>query len=304
MARALEVLGDVWTFLVLREVFFRERRFEAIQRRLGIARTSLSVRLASLVEAGVLDRRKYSEKPPRFEYRLTDKGLDLYPALVALMVWGDNWVFAENGPPLRLRHRCGHALAPTLVCSHCHGAIRPNQVTPEAGPGFDAADEAPRATSRATADPALYMHGRICSVAQALAIMGDRWSFQILRAAFFGVRRFDEFAALLAVARNILTVRLARLTDEGIFERRPYQDRPPRFEYVLTRKGLAFYDSCLLLVAWGDRWTTDGAALPLHLRHQVCGQLFTPTLVCGNCGDPVRAREVTYEQRIDGPPPS
>lgn len=299
MARALEVLGDVWTFLVLRELFFGVKRFEAIQRSLGIARTSLSGRLGKLLEAGVLERSQYTERPPRFEYRLTPKGLALYPALVSLMRWGDQWAAVESGPPLLLTHRpCGHALELKLVCSHCRARVEPSDVEPEAGHGFDAQSEAPRNATRTHSNPALYMQLRACSVARALVIIGDRWSFQILRAAFFGVRRFEDFARLLNVARNVLTSRLGKLTAEGVFERRQYEARPPRFEYVLTKKGLAFYDSCLLLIQWGDEWIADSHGVPLHLRHRLCGEVFKAELVCGHCAEPVLAQEVEFQ---DGP---
>jgi DNA-binding HxlR family transcriptional regulator len=149
-----------------------------------------------------------------------------------------------------------------------------------------------------TAGWALYLQLRACSVARALVIIGDRWSFQILRAAFFGVRRFEDFARLLNLARNVLTSRLGKLTAEGVFERRQYEARPPRFEYVLTKKGLAFYDSCLLLIQWGDEWIADSHGVPLHLRHRLCGEVFKAELVCGHCAEPVLAQEVEFQ---DGP---
>ncbi|MBC7940838.1 MAG: helix-turn-helix transcriptional regulator [Chitinophagaceae bacterium] len=299
MARALEVLGDVWSFLVLRELFFGETRFEAIQRSLNIGRTSLSRRLTGLVEAKVLTRQAYSERPPRFEYRLTDKGRALYPALVSLMQWGDQWSSGGLGKPLLLTHEpCGKPLRPRLICSNCREPVTATQVEPEAGDGFDRLPHAPRNATRTHSDTALYLHGRACSVARALVVIGDRWSFQILRAAFFGVRRFDDFAHLLSVARNVLTARLAKLVGEGVFEKRQYETRPPRFEYVLSKKGLAFYDSCLLLIRWGDQWTTDGQGAPLRLRHRSCGQLFTAELVCEHCSEPVQARSVRFR---DGP---
>ena len=132
IARSLTVLGERWTFLILREAFYGVRRFSDIQRNLGIARNILSTRLQSLVAAGVLERTPYMEDPPRFEYRLTAAGRDLYPSIVTLMRWGDRHLVGDEGPPVVLRHNaCGHTADPLLVCSHCHEELHPREVTPE-----------------------------------------------------------------------------------------------------------------------------------------------------------------------------
>jgi DNA-binding HxlR family transcriptional regulator len=133
IGRAMEVLGERWTFLILRESFYGVRRFSDMQRNLGIARNMLSTRLQTLVGAGVLERRLYQEEPARYEYRLTAAGRDLYPAIVTLMQWGDKHLQGELGPPVVLRHNtCGHAADPHLVCGHCHEELQPRDVTPEA----------------------------------------------------------------------------------------------------------------------------------------------------------------------------
>jgi DNA-binding HxlR family transcriptional regulator len=118
VASALEQVGDRWTFLVLRECFFGVRRFTEIQRNIGVARNILANRLSRLVELGILERHRYCERPPRDEYRLTDKGRDLYGVTVALMFWADHWI-VEN-PPLALRHKAdGAAIEQVLRCTHC-----------------------------------------------------------------------------------------------------------------------------------------------------------------------------------------
>lgn len=121
--RALAEVGDAWTFLILREAFFGTRRFDTFQRQLKTAPTILANRLKKLVANGLLVRAAYQERPVRFEYRLTDKGRDLYPAIVALMRWGDRWL--AGGPsPLTLVHTlCGHETHPHLVCDVCAAPI-------------------------------------------------------------------------------------------------------------------------------------------------------------------------------------
>lgn len=136
VGRALDLLRDRWVFLILREAFFGVRRFGQLQRNLGISRNILSDRLRTLVAAGVLDRRAYRSEPAWYEYRLTEMGRALYPAIVMLMRFGDEHLAGPEGPPLILRHTpCGHDAAPIVVCSHCREQLRPTDVTPEAGPG-------------------------------------------------------------------------------------------------------------------------------------------------------------------------
>ena len=136
IARTLGVIGDRWTMLVLREAFFGVRRFEEIQRNLGVARNILADRLGRLTDHGILDRQRYQERPERFEYRLTEKGLDLYDPIVALMRWGDTHMADPNGPPVELIHlTCGHRTVPTHVCSHCGEELKPREIRPEPGPG-------------------------------------------------------------------------------------------------------------------------------------------------------------------------
>ena len=95
-ARALDLIGERWTLLVIRDVFRGIRRFDELQESLGIARNILTQRLAWLIEAGILEKRAYAERPPRFEYRLTQKGRDLFPVLIALMQWGTRWSPPED----------------------------------------------------------------------------------------------------------------------------------------------------------------------------------------------------------------
>ena len=136
LARALAVVGDRWTLLVLREAFLRVRRFDDFQSRLGIARRVLAERLAHLVENDVLAKVAYQQAPQRFEYRLTKRGLDLYPILIGLVHWGDQHFAGKKGPPLLHRHlSCGHDFRAVLTCSECGDVVDPRDVEPHVGPG-------------------------------------------------------------------------------------------------------------------------------------------------------------------------
>jgi DNA-binding HxlR family transcriptional regulator len=131
-----------------------------------------------------------------------------------------------------------------------------------------------------------------CSVARTLEIIGERWTFLVLREAFMGVRRFEEFQRNTGVARNILASRLRKLADNRILERRRYQDRPARFEYRLTERGLDLYPAIVALLQWGDRHAAHPAGRPVVLEHKGCGKDSTPRLVCSACGEPIGARDM------------
>ena len=115
MARTLEVVGEKWALLALREVFLGNRRFDEMVRRIGAPRDTLAARLRSLTGAGILERRQYSEHPARYEYRLTTAGQELYPVILTLMRWGDEHLASDDGPPLVLEHACGHRLVPKVA---------------------------------------------------------------------------------------------------------------------------------------------------------------------------------------------
>lgn len=135
VARTLDVVGEWWTLLIVRNIMLGQRRFEAIQADLGIARNILSDRLNTLVAHDVVTRVKYHDHPERFEYHLTPKGRDLFPVIAALMSWGDKWA-APDGPPLEMRHTCeGHGV-PMLVCSTCGEPINLREMRAKAGPGL------------------------------------------------------------------------------------------------------------------------------------------------------------------------
>lgn len=141
VGRTLELVGEKWTLLILREAFFGVRRYGELARNLAIPRPTLSARLRTLVEAGLLERVRYAKEPDRHDYRLSAAGQELFSTIVTLMRWGDTHLAGPEGPPIVLRHRrCGQAADPRLICGECGEEITAHDVTPEPGPGF-AADQ-------------------------------------------------------------------------------------------------------------------------------------------------------------------
>ena len=148
VAQSLEVVGEWWSMLIVRDAFLGVTRFEQFQRRLGISRNILRDRLNALVQHGVFARVAYSERPPRFDYRLTDKGRDLWPVLTALRQWGDRWA-APEGPPLEMVHTgCGEVTNAVMVCEQCGEVLTYSNVSVRARSGRGVLDVERRVPDR------------------------------------------------------------------------------------------------------------------------------------------------------------
>jgi DNA-binding HxlR family transcriptional regulator len=136
IAGALDVVGERWSLLIVRNVLLGLRRFDEIQANLGIARNVLQTRLQSLLEEGILEKQPYQEHPLRHEYLLTEKGLDLWPTIVALMNWGDRHAATPAGPPVLLEHKdCGGAVDEHRICKSCAAQLSVREVRAKPGPG-------------------------------------------------------------------------------------------------------------------------------------------------------------------------
>lgn len=134
-----------------------------------------------------------------------------------------------------------------------------------------------------------------CSIARTLDIAGEPWSPLIIRDVWVGTNRFDDIQRGLGISRKVLAERLAWLQAQGVLERRPYSQRPPRDEYVLTEKGLELCEVLMAITAWGDRWTAGEAGPPALLRHRTCGQLTHAEVRCAQCGEALHASDIGFE---------
>ena len=136
LARALEIVGERWTLLILRDVFLGVRRFDDFQERLDVSRTVLAGRLQRLVEEGILARERYQERPDRYEYVLTQKGRDLWPAINALRAWGDAYETPNGAPRLFVHEPCGTPIEAVAYCPHCEAVVPVEDVLTSRGPGY------------------------------------------------------------------------------------------------------------------------------------------------------------------------
>lgn len=292
VAAAIDNVGDAWSWLLLHEsIVCGVSRFDGFQQHLGIARSTLAARLESLCENGLLVRDVVA-KP---EYHPTPAGRAFSTCLLMAMNWGDRWEPAPSGPSLSVEHvGCGSRAGVEMRCASCHLPTVAREVT---------FDEIPPA-------PAPAAHGRIRvpglellerngpnSVARTLKVTGDRWSSLVLRGAFFGLRRFDEFERALGIAPNILSQRLIRLTELDILNRTPYAVSPRRHEYRLTDRGLGLYPMYLAMLSWGVTWA-GARADALRLHHAPCGQDLLPVVCCTACGREAAADQLRLHRRF------
>ena len=139
-----------------------------------------------------------------------------------------------------------------------------------------------------------------CSIARTLEVVGERWSLLILREAFWGTRRFDDFQAHLGIARNVLTARLAHLCESGLMEKRPYSERPPRYEYHLTDSGRALGPVLIALIKWGDAHQPSPDGPPVRVLHSDCGGDVDALMHCGRCGAHVEYADLDLVRRGNG----
>ncbi len=137
------------------------------------------------------------------------------------------------------------------------------------------------------------------TLSHGLHLLGDRWTVAVILGAFLGLRRFDEWQTHLKIPRHTLTGRLKALTELGLLQQRPYQQRPLRHAYHLTDKGLALYSHVLMMWVWERRWGARLLALPQRLVHQTCGHAFVPELTCTACGDKVGVGDLTFSLRVN-----
>jgi DNA-binding HxlR family transcriptional regulator len=137
-------------------------------------------------------------------------------------------------------------------------------------------------------------YGQDCSIARSLELIGERWTLLVIRDVFMGNRRFDEIQRSLGIARNVLSARLQLLIDEDILERRAYQERPERYEYFLTQKGLDLWPTLVALIAWGDKHLTPG---PVEIVHKDCGGRVNDRRICERCGTQLEVRDARAVRR-------
>jgi DNA-binding HxlR family transcriptional regulator len=292
VARAFAVIGDAWTQLILREAFYGVRRFTAWRERLDIPKRALTDRLQRLVAAGVF----HSVTPPgqgHAEYRLSTMGRDLYGIAVMQGIWERHHARSpfQERYALNFFHRgTGAPIVPVLLTREFGDLVDPRRVGFVPGPNLM---PIPPPTSRRRRSQG--RAGERAMIDRSVEVMGDYWTWAVLSAAFFRLRRFDEIHEALGIATNILADRLNRLVADEILARRVYHDQPARFEYRLTQAGRDLFPLIMAMHGWSERWLCDVNAPPLKLVDRETGARIIPTVADRDTGAKLEARTTRWE---------
>ncbi len=292
LGTALQLLGDRWTLLLLRDAFLLRRRRFSEWSGLGISDAVLASRLADLVAAGVFERRAVTAA--HVEYRLTESGLDASGVLLAMWAWERRWVEVSRlSQPALVHLACGAATTISLACGVCSRPTTARDTSVEVrAPAQQFVSEAHLRRRRSSkshepSDPSLMFP-------ETMAVIGDAPAALVVALALSGVRRFGDFERVLGVSPSLLTDRLQRLVRRGVLDR-----RSPRggghAEYRLTGKGLDLFPVTMHLVAWAERWFGDPDDPALVVTHTVCGKRFEPRLACDRCGQLITRTAVRWQ---------
>ena len=288
--RALEVIGDKPTLLLMESYWLGARRFAEFQSQTGLLKTVISDRLRKLMDADCLEKVQYSDRPKRFEYKATKKFLDIYPAALCMLHWEKSWGRQHGKISISLTHKfCGGAADPKPVCGSCDIDLDARDVAWSEGPGIGmmkAIYGRRRNTSTPTTKTALFDN-----IAE---IIGDRWSTLIIRSIFTGLNKFQDIQDDSAIASNILSERLAGLIDKGILEKFQIKGRK-HLRYRLTDKGRDIYPILVALMNWGDKWYPSPKGSPLLLTHKSCDSDLALKLSCSTCAEAVTFMDIEFD---------
>ena len=294
LAVAMDLVTEPWCNSILRAAFLGVRRFDAFQQLLQAPRQTLSLRLAYLVDIGLLRRQPLGDSALRHEYRLTASGKGMYAVVLASWAWDRGWGWGDplHRIPLRLEHRpCGHPFQPQLVCEHCDAPLALARVHPVMqAPPASASRSRPRSSRwRGPAPESDALPQR-----DILAVIDDRWSVLVVAAIMLGAMRFDELTRSLDISSAVLTRRLQRLCAMDVILREPDPLDARRATYQLARAGRDLFPYVLALAQWGGTQTRQRDTI--GWVHADCGHTVRGRMACSHCRQSLLTQEVVRPQ--------
>ena len=276
LGSALAVVGDEWNLLLVQQAILGRRRYSDFQAALRIGPTVLSQRLSGLVDVGVLER------SGKEGYALTPCGAGLWPVLLSIWAWEQEWVQGEALPTMR-HLECGAVFAPELACAACGSLVERGDVTTEWGPSGVMERSVPRGSLRRRVGSDRPVGAGLFP--DTMTLIGSRWSAAVLGAAFLGARRFSEFESALGAPPNVVAERLRSFVAVGVLDE----------AYVLTAKGRALFPVVAMTVRWGEQWFRVAEGPALVSQHVGCGAAFVPVLHCSVCESTLHRRSIAVE---------
>jgi len=285
VARMLGLLGDEWTLLVVQQALLGATRFAEFKTRLPISNSVLTRRLQSLTRDGLLDRRVYQTNPTRSEYLVTPRSRSLWPVLLSIWEWERHWVpdHAERLPGMR-HAACGADFAPLLICRSCGEAASDKDVVAQWGPSGSWERSVPIVSTRRRSE-ADQRDATAGLFPQTMSVMGNRWGFALLVAAFVGLSRFTDFQSQLGAPPGSIADRLSIFTANGVLVCAGNR-------YLLTEKGRALFGVLVLALQWAQRWFRAPEGPAVIMTHTSCGARFGAVLACDQCTEPLTGAQV------------
>lgn len=286
VGRMLGVLGDEWTLLIAQQALLGATRYGEFAARLPISHAVLTRRLTAMTDDGLLTRSLYSTRPPRHEYLPTARGRSLWPVLTAIWEWERRWVPAHAASLPTMHHvGCGADFSPVVACGKCAQVVTEKDLTAAWGPSGSWPRSMPvQSTRRRSASDAA--PGRAGLFPETMDILGNRWAFALLVAAFVGTSRFNDFATQLGAPPGSLADRLQAFTAGGVLE-------TGAGRYLLTEKGRGAFPVLITALQWAQRWYGSPEGPAVILRHTVCGNAFDAVLSCDQCAGPLRGADIS-----------
>lgn len=291
VAVTLGIVGDEWTLWIVQLALTTgATRYNDWLRAGPISSSVLTARLGRLVDHAILERAAHSDRTARYEYRLTDRGRQMWPILLAMWAWERRWVQAHGNPLPEVTHTpCGHSVEPFVVCAACQARVAARDVRASFGPSWAWARSIPSATTRRRQPSGMRQD---VLVPQTMAVLGNRWSVTLLNCAFLGATRFGEFERQTGAPPRIVADRLRTFRELGFMLESPSPSRSDWVTYHLAPKGLAFFPVLAEVVEWGQRWFHAPEGSALEQQHTTCGARFHPRLACDSCGERLRRRDL------------
>lgn len=298
IADGLDLIANRWTLSILQAAFQGCCRFDDFLSQTGISRATLSRRLEELTLNKILIKTP-SDHPRRFLYVFSERGLGLLNASLLARELEAAW---SGQPPRPLKHTsCGHAFHAKLICQHCKEELHDKDITwQQLAHGRDELQElnqlqalSIKGQGKRPRESAVFKNSAGDNKQSIVAnIIGDRWCLLIIIANLLKVERFDDFLKLLNIAPSTLNARLKLFQEQGLMVKQQYQDKPPRFNYQLSKKGLMAGRFISELRQWILAGEEQGKAISSQLIHKTCGASLQQQLVCGHCNEAPQAEQL------------
>jgi DNA-binding HxlR family transcriptional regulator len=279
LSQALTLVGDPWVVAILLGAFTGIRHFDQFHLVLGIPRLTLTQRLRTLVQKGMLNAREYQASPRRVTYHLTKKSMALYPHTLMVWEWERRWGTRRSALPAKLTHLpCNANFRPQLVCEYCRRKVKLRDLLLTLNPGSGSAPRRERAV-------------RLQQGGQGFGLNLDRWALLIITAVYLGCHSFQQLSLVLGIGSSVLARRLAALVASSLLLCQSDLSDSRRKIYRLTPASNDLFAPIVTLSAWATaHFATTGQTI--RPRHKDCGHTFEPRVECDHCSELLSAFEV------------